>query len=83
MQPNEESNYDHIKEVLSKEFQGDFNTMTNEEIRNSIINFFYQAFLIDLDDVQVACRTTDSGTYVSFTLQGEAYSENEELLEEE
>jgi hypothetical protein len=82
---NEQPNW---REVLNKEWSKDFSTLTNQEVQKLIKLAFYQLFLVEIDEIQIANTINSTGHYVRFILEGEAYRDganvqNYEINEEE
>lgn len=71
---NEEpKNNEHIKDILSREFKGDYSTMSNGEFVDKLKNALYQLFLIEVDDIAVSTRYNMDGSYINISIQGELF----------
>lgn len=69
MLDNNEMN-EHINDILSREFKGDFASLTHDEVRQKIYNMFYQMFLIDVESMKIIVNDDFAGSHVSLAITG-------------
>lgn len=67
------------KEMASKLWSKDVASLTTNEVMDLVNNIFYQMFLIQVTAVNYAIKTDESGTFVKFVIDGEAYLDEKSI----
>lgn len=75
------SNEQHWRETLNKEWSKSFPTMKIEEVQKMIGLAFYQLFLIEVDRIKITTDIDSHGHYIKFEIEGEAYKDSGEVGE--
>lgn len=82
---NKDEMNSHNKDIQSKKWHHDIMSLTNEDINLILSNLLYQTFMVEVDNINLAINTNESGCHVNISLSGEAYrdSENVNYLDED